>query len=51
VLPDVALFRLVQNVPDVFARVPEVFQLRYKMLDGLLKEDVVFPQRVVRINQ
>jgi hypothetical protein len=51
VLPDIALLGLVQNVSDVFARVTQMLQLRYEMLDGFFKEDVVFPEGVVRINQ
>src|SRR5690348_2009072 len=51
VLADVATFGFVEDVANVFARVAEVFELINEMLDRLLEEDVVFPERVVCVDK
>ena len=49
VLPDIAAFRFIENVTDVFGGVAEVFELRDKVRDRLLEENIVFPESVVRV--
>ena len=51
VLADIAALGLVENVADVLGRVTQMLELGNKMSDRLLKEDIVFPERIVRINQ
>src|SRR6267378_2351543 len=51
VLPDVLAFRLIEDVANVRARIAVRFNDADEVLDQFLEEYVVFPQRVVRINQ
>ena len=51
VLADIAALGFIQDVADVFARVAEMFELGDEMLDGLLEENIVFPERVVGVDQ
>src|ERR1700693_920886 len=50
-LADIAPFGFVQDVANIFARVTKMFQLCNEMIDGLLKENIVFPEGVVRVDQ
>src|ERR1700674_2315732 len=50
-LADVAALGLIQDVADVLAGVAQMLEPGNKMVDGLLEEDVVFPERVIRINE
>jgi hypothetical protein len=38
-------------VADVFAGVAKMLELRNEMLDGFLEEYIVFPERVISVNQ
>ena len=51
VLADVAALGFVEDVAGVFARIAEGLEQREKFLDGLLEENIVFPERVVGIDQ
>src|SRR6266403_4913 len=51
VLADILALGFVQNVANIGARVPAGFHDADEILDQLLKKYVVFPERVVRINQ
>src|SRR5260370_4880520 len=51
VLPDILAFRFIQDVADVREGVAVRLDYADKTLDQLLEEYVVFPERVVRINQ
>ena len=51
VLADVAALGFVQDVAGVFALIAEGFEQRQEFLDGLLEENIVFPERVVGIDQ
>jgi hypothetical protein len=51
VLADIAALGFIENVAYVFARVAKMFELRNKVLDRLLEENIVFPERVVRVDQ
>src|SRR3984957_18861622 len=51
VLADVAALGFIEDVAYVFARIAKMFELGNEVLDGLLEKNVVFPERVVRINQ
>src|ERR1700682_2404919 len=50
-LPDVAPLGFVQDSPDIVARVTGRFDQADEIVDQLLEEDIVFPQRVIRIDQ
>src|SRR5579862_1786258 len=50
-LADIAAFSLIEDVANVFARIAKMFELGDEVLDGLLKENIVFPERVIRVNQ
>ena len=49
VLANVALFRLIQDVPRVFARVAKRLEPRNELVNRLLEENIVFPERVVGV--
>ena len=51
VLADIAALGFVQDVAGVFALIAEGLEQRQKFLDGLLEENIVFPERVVGIDQ
>src|ERR1700728_613477 len=51
VLADIAALGLVQDVADIFARITKMFELGNEVVDGLLKENIVFPEGVVRVDQ
>ena len=51
VLADVAALGFVQDVAGVFAGIAEGLEQRQKFLDGLLEENIVFPERVIGIDQ
>src|SRR5207302_9488549 len=50
-LADIFAFRFIQDVANVRARIPVGLDDADEILDQLLEEYVVFPERVVRINQ
>src|ERR1700730_4956727 len=51
VLSNIAALGLVQDVADVFSRVAQMLELGNEMADRLLEVDVVFPKRVIGIDQ
>ncbi len=51
VLPDIFAFRFIQDVANVSAGIAIRLDDADEILDQLLEEYVVFPERVVRINQ
>src|SRR5882672_2375960 len=51
VLPDILAFRFIQDVANIGAGIPAGFNDADEILDQLFKKYVVFPERVVRINQ
>src|SRR5882724_871786 len=51
VLPDILAFRFIQDVANIGAGIPAGFHDADEILDQLFKKYVVFPERVVRINQ
>src|SRR5258708_34118642 len=51
ILPDVFSFRFIQDVANVSARIAIRLDNGDEILDQLLEEYVVFPERVVRVNQ
>ena len=51
VLADIAALGFVQDVAGVFAGIAEGFEQGEKFLDGLLEVNIVFPERIVGIDQ
>jgi hypothetical protein len=51
VLANIALFGFVEDVADIFAGIPEMFELGNEMIDGLLEENIIFPKGVVCIDE
>ena len=51
VLSDVAALGFVQDVANVLAGVAQVFELGDEILDGLLEEDIIFPERVIGVDE
>ena len=51
VLPDILALRFIQDVANVSAGIAVRLDDADEILDQLLEEDVVFPERVVRVNQ
>src|SRR5271163_1162817 len=51
VLPDVSPLSFVQNMANVFAGVAEVFELADEVLNRLLEENIIFPERVIGVDQ
>ena len=51
VLADIAALGFIEDVAYVFARIAKMFELGNEVLDGLLEKNIVFPERVVRVNQ
>src|SRR5579885_1289109 len=51
ILTDVLSFRLVQHMPDVRAREAVRLHQGDEVLDELLEENIVLPERVVRVDE
>src|SRR5580704_774464 len=51
VLPDILALRLVQDVPNVRAAVAAWLDQRNKVFDKLFEKNIVFPERIVGVNQ
>jgi hypothetical protein len=50
VLADISSLGLVQDVADIFPGVTKVLKLGNEVIDGFFKENIIFPERIVRID-
>jgi hypothetical protein len=51
VLANIAALSFIEDVANVFPRVAKMFELSDEVLDRFLEENVVFPERVVCIDE
>jgi hypothetical protein len=51
VLADIEALGFIQNAPRIFTGVPERLYQRNEFLDGLLEENIIFPERIVGIDE